>query len=101
MQLLLTAAHNLTAPTVETLREYAQMRFEKLARFLPNFKGEHIVRISVQKERHFYVVIVEVKIPQSLVIRTKDLDLRKALDDAYQTIKNQVVNKKQKRFRRK
>lgn len=98
MQLLLTSP-NLTAPTVETVQEYATRRFNKLVRFLPKF-DDQTIRISVRRNRYQFEVVVELNIPAKLVITTKDNDLRKAIDDAYATARRRVV-KKRDRVRRK
>lgn len=95
MQLLLTSP-NLTAPTVETLRDYASMRFDKLIRFLPTFPGEHLVKISVRRNNYLFEVVVELQIPGKLVVTTKNKDMRKAIDDAYATAKNTVVRKRRR-----
>ncbi|MBL8015039.1 MAG: HPF/RaiA family ribosome-associated protein [Candidatus Doudnabacteria bacterium] len=90
MQLLFSYPH-LAAPTVETIREYATKRFSKLQRYLPKFDGEHAVRISVRKERNQFYVQVEITVPKALVVKVNDFDLRKAIDMAYQVIKNMAL----------
>lgn len=95
MRLLFTYPH-LTAPTVETVREYATKRFEKLNKFLPKFSGEHAVRITVYKERKTFVVHVEVAVPKALNIKVSDFDLRKAIDMAYKLIKEALVKYRDK-----
>ncbi|MCA9379299.1 HPF/RaiA family ribosome-associated protein [Candidatus Dojkabacteria bacterium] len=95
MQLLFSAP-SLTAPTFETLREYGSKRFEKLARVLPQFNGEPLIKVSVQKEGRLFVVHVEVAIPKVIVVTMKDADLRKAIDYAYATLKKTVVRQVEK-----
>lgn len=90
MQLLFSYPH-LSAPTVETIRDYAARRFEKLARYLPQFNSEHVIKISVYKENKRFYVQVEVAAPKVLVIKVDDFDLRKAIDLAYQVIKTNLL----------
>ncbi len=99
MQLLLTSP-DLTAPTMETLREYADRRFVKLTRFLPAFGGEHMVKVSVRRTRYLFEVVVEIEMPGKLIIHTKDKDMRKAIDDAYESAKKTIVRRRQKQRKR-
>lgn len=95
MQLLLSST-NLTAPTAETFEEYAKRRFDKLVRFLPNFSGEHQVKISIRRNRYIFEVVVELSTPGKLVVTSKDKDMRKAIDDAYATAKNNVIKRRRR-----
>ncbi len=87
---------NLTGPTVETYKEYAAKRFEKLNRYLPKFDGTHAVRISVKKERHIFVVQVEIAVPKVLVVKVRAEDLRRAIDEAYAVIKSSLLKYREK-----
>lgn len=95
MQLLFNAS-DLTAPTAETLREYASRRFTKLAKYLPRVEFDRAVRISVQKERHTFLVQVEVAVPKVLVVKARNVDLRKAIDMAYQMLKEMLLRYREK-----
>lgn len=97
MQLLFTSP-NLTEPTADTLREYASQRFIKLQRYLPKFEGEYHIRISVTKERHLFVLSVELSVPKPLIVKVADKDLRVAVDKAYSVLKTTVVRNKNKRY---
>lgn len=97
MQLLLTTPH-LTPPTVESLREYATTRFTQLTKLLPTLKRELEVRISVHKERHLFVVLVEMEGLGHMVVKIKSDDLRKAIDDAYIKLRQQLMKYKRKNW---
>ncbi len=91
----------LTQPTVETLREYAQRKLSKLGKVLPSLPSEHVVRVSVQKQRHIFTVQVEVTIPQKVLVQVEDLDLRAAIDRAYQSLKIAVVRQRERKQKQK
>lgn len=100
MQLLFTYPH-LTAPTAETVREYASKRFKKLSKYAPKFNsGEQIVKITVTRQKRTFVVHVEIRIPQALNIKVEDFDLRRAIDLAYQHIKQMLLKYQEKRHQR-
>lgn len=92
MQLLFTSP-SLTKPTVETFQEYAQKKFSKLSRFLPNFREDYFVRVSVQRERHMFVITLQFSVPERLIIKTRSSDLRKAIDQAYAIAKNSLTRR--------
>ncbi len=87
----------LTDPTFDTLKEYGTLRFEKLSKYLPKFDGEHTVRVSVKKERYLFVVTVEVVVPNRLIVKTRNNDLRHALDEAFNVMKVAILKDKEKR----
>jgi ribosome-associated translation inhibitor RaiA len=95
MQMLLSSP-NLAAPTIETLRDYATKRFVKLSRFLPSISGEYKIKLHVRRNRYLFEVVLEILGPARLVVTTKDKDMRKAIDDAYASIKHMAVKKLQK-----
>jgi len=93
MQLLFNST-TLTRPTAETLREYGTRRFEQLNRYLPKWNKEFSVRITVHKERHLFVVCVELTLPTRLVIKARHEDLRAAIDNAYSMLRNMLLRRK-------
>lgn len=97
MQLLFTSP-SLTAPTTETLHEYGTRRFNKLSRYLPSFDGEYSMRVTVRRERHLFLVTLDIGIPRKIVVKTRDEDLRKAIDEAYDIMRRTIIRKLSKSY---
>ena len=104
---LTISAPSLTKPTYQTLEEYATRRFKKIEKFLrKKDKTEHELRISVDKSGDFFELSAEIFIPVSIIVKTKNRDLRKAIDDSLEQLKRKLkeghernVNKKINRRR--
>lgn len=95
MQMLLSAT-GLTAPTTETFRDYARGKFTKLDRLLQHFMNTR-VRVSVSKERHLFILTVELVVTKRpVVVKVKDADLRRAIDMAYGVIRQALSTKTKK-----
>lgn len=84
-------ASSLTAPTFETLESYTKKRFAKLKRFLPqNNNTKHTVKVSVEKERHNFVLTAEVIHTERVLVKTQSDDIRKAIDMAADQLKRNL-----------
>lgn len=85
---MLFSVTGLTAPTAETAREYGREKLYRLQRMLSRFNQSRI-RVSVTKERYYFVVSVElITVRKPLIVKVKNEDLRKAIDEAVGIMKS-------------
>jgi ribosome-associated translation inhibitor RaiA len=88
---LTISAPSLNKPTYETLEEYANKRFKKIEKLLRKKQDtDHELRISAKKTGDFFELSAEVFIPVSIIAKSKDRDLRKAIDTSVDQLKRQL-----------
>lgn len=93
----LFAGSNLSAPTFEDFKSYAALRFKKVERLLSKYDSNNrTIRISIDKEGGIYHLVVELDIPNIVVVQAKDRDFRRALDVASKQLKIRLRKDKEK-----
>ena len=96
MQLLFYAPQ-LTAPTLESLQKYAEKRLSKLNRILPKLSSDKAIRISVQRQKHMFVLSIELAHNKPIYIQVEDPNLYKAIDNAVDVLRRTLRKDKEKR----
>ena len=97
MHLVFTGPH-LTEPTYETFVEHSEKKFKSLQRILnTNGDFEHEVRISASKSGDEFEVKAEVKIPEVIIAKAKDRDLRRAIDEVKDRLRDQIKSTLEKK----
>lgn len=94
MQLLFYAP-KLTQPTQESLRSYSRMRFSKLTRLIPDINSMS-VHIRVERQRHNFVLTVEIPLKKPIFIEVSHSNLYAAIDQAYDVVKRSIRKTKEK-----
>jgi ribosomal subunit interface protein len=95
------SAQSLSKPTFETLQEYSELRFKKIEKFLKGFRESELnLKIHVRKEANEFYIVVEIyisSIKKDLVVRERDVDLRRSIDKASSNLANELIKYKKKR----
>ena len=97
MHIVFTGPH-LTEPTYETFVSYSEKRFKSLKRILPDSKDfEYELRVSAAKSGDNFDIKAEIRIPETVIAKSKDRDMRKAIDAVKDKLRDQITSIKEKK----
>lgn len=92
-------APDITAPTLDTVRESVSISFQKVERFLQSIGQKNVtIRISIQRSGRLFEIHVElIDYPKEKpFIKLQEEDLRAGISKAAKKIKSVITNKKYK-----
>lgn len=93
------SSSSITAPTVETLREYSSKMFGKIQKFIDQTKSEAVLRIYAEKQGNEFYLTIELHYKKQYVVKTTNRDLRQAVKKASQDLKAILLKDIDKRHR--
>ncbi len=96
MQVMLNAPA-LAGFSLDSIRDYLDYKLKRIHKLLPQFEGEHQIRVSVQKQKNQFAIAIEVQVPQPVFVTAKSFDLYAAIDEALKTMKRSLRKTKERK----
>ncbi len=91
-------APDISKPTYDTLEEHSKKRFSKIARLLPKDElANYELRLTVRHSGDIFELMADLVGIQGDVVKTKNRDIRKAIDEAASMMKRSLSRQKDKK----